>query len=274
MRDRANDSRPIRTAFLDFQDSKNGLMRLKWNDISKTASSPKPYATVTIEHNDSDDTKLIILLNIGASASDYTQYQFSAYATGITDPGGIDSSPTHTQVLTLGALIDALNALHEGTTGIGVYAARLHAPADYSLDTDDFITQAVARISPFFTEMLYKDASEVKTSAFRLGVPEDANGKVGRGRIEIVRVVAYADSNSATDCVFKMSYDPTEGAGGASDEVELAYTRHIPDAAITELYDFHEAPPVEKGPVLVEIDVTTSLAVAAYVRIAYRNAEY
>ena len=274
MRDRANNSRPIRTAFLDFQDSKNGLLRLKWNDISKTASSPKPYATVTIEHNDSDDTKLIILLNIGASASDYTQYQFSAYATGITDPGGIDASPTHTQVLTLGALIDALNALHEGTTGIGVYAARLHAPADYSLDTDDFITQAVARISPFFTEMLYKDVSEVKTSAFRLGVPEDANGKVGRGRIEIVRVTAFANSNSATDCVYKLSYDPTEGSDGADDEVEQGFSRYVPDNAITEMIDEHEAPTVFKGPILVEITATSSLAAAAYVRIAYRNAEY
>ena len=272
MRDRANDSRPIRTAFLDFQDSKNGSLRLKWNDIEKTASSPKPYATVTIDHNASDGTKLIILLNIGASASDYTQYQFSAYATGITDPGGIDSTPTHKQVLTLGALVDALNALQD--SDIGIYATRLHAPADYSLDTDDFITQAEARISPFFTEMLYKDANEVKTSAFRMGVPEDANGKVGRGRIEIVRVVAFANSNSATDCVFKMSYDPTEGSGGADDEVELAYTRYVPDNAITELYDFHEAPPVEKGPVLVEITATSSLAAAAYVRIAYRNAEY
>jgi len=273
MRDRANDSRPIRTAFLDFSDSKNGLMRLKWNDISKTASSPKPYATATIDHNSSDDSKLIVLLNIGASASDYTQYQFSAYATGITDPGGIDSTPTHTQVLTLGALVDALNALQD--SDLGIYAARLHGPADYSLDTDDFITQAEARISPFFTEMLYKDASEVKTAAFRLGVPEDANGKVGRGRIEIVRIVAFCNSNSATDCVFKMSYDPTEGSGGAGDEKELAYSRYVPDAAITTLYDFHEAPPVERGPILVEMTATTTFTEdTTYARIAYRNAEY
>ena len=273
MRDRANDSRPIRTAFLDFSDSKNGLLRLKWNDIEKDAENPNPYATVTIDHNASGGTKLIILLNIGASATDYEQYQFSAYATGIADPGGIDATPTHTQVLTLGALVDALNALHD--SDIGIYAARLHGPADYSLDTGDFITQAVARISPFFTEMLYKDASEVKTAAFRLGVPEDANGKVGRGRIEIVRIVAFANSNSATDCVFKMSYDPTEGSGGADDEVELAYSRYVPDAAITELYDFHEAPPVEKGPILVELTATTTLTEdTTYARIAYRNAEY
>ena len=272
MRDRANDSRPIRTAFLDFQDSKNGLLRLKWNDISKTASSPKPYATVTIDHNASDDSKLILLLNIGASATDYSQYQFSAYATGITDPGGIDSSPTHTQVLTLGALVDALNLLQD--SDIGIYASRLHAPADYSLDTDDFITQAVARISPFFTEMLYKDVSEVLTAAYRMGVPEDASGKVGRGRFEIVRVTAFANSNSATDCVYKLSYDPTEGSGGASDEVEQAFTRYVPDNAITEMLDEHEAPTVFKGPILVEITATSSLAAAAYVRIAYRNAEY
>lgn len=272
MRDMANDSRPIRTAFLDFQDSKNGLIRLKFNDISKDAENPNDYAGVLIDHNGSDDSKLIVFVNVGASATDYTQYQFSAAASGVTDPSGVDASPTHTQCADVGALVDALNALRD--SDVGIWATRLHAPADYSLDTDDFITQTEARISPFFTEMLYKDVSEVKTSAFRLGVPEDVNGKVGNGNIEIVRIVGFANSNSATDCVFKISRDPTEGAGGEADEVELAYTRYVPDNAITELYDFHEAPPVERGPLLIEITSTTTLTDGAYVRFAYRSAEY
>lgn len=272
MRDFANDARPIRTAVLDFNDSKNGLIRMKFNDIAKDAENPNNYAAVTWDHNGSDDTKLILLLDIGASASDYSQYQFSAAAAAVSDPGGVDASPTHTQCADVGALVDALNALQ--ASDIGVYAARLHGPADYSLDTDDFITQAAARLSPLFTEMLYKDVSEVLTGAFRLGVPEDANGKVGRGNIEIVRIVGFANSDSATDCTLKLSYDPTEGAAGEEDEVELGYTRYIPDNAITELYDFHEAPPVERGPVLVEMTAATSLAAAAYVRISYRNAEY
>jgi len=274
MRDMANDARPIRTAFLDFQDSKNGLIRLKFNDISKDAENPHNYAAIFIDHNGDtgNSNRLMIFVNIGASATDYTQYQFSAGSAAVTDPSGVDASPTHTQCADVGALVDALNALRD--SDVGIWATRLHAPADYSLDSDNFITQAEARISPLFTEMLYKDVSEVKTAAFRLGVPEDANGKVGNGNIEIVRVVGFANSDSATDCEFKISRDPTEGAGGEADEVELAYTRYVPDNAITELYDFHEAPPVERGPLLIEITATTSLAAAAYVRLAYRSAEY
>jgi hypothetical protein len=120
-------------------------------------------------------------------------------------------------------------------------------------------------------DTLYKDASEVLTAAVRIGVPMSANHKIGRGNIKICRVVGYADSASATDCVLKISRDPNEVS--ASDEVELAYTRYVPDAAITELYDFSNAPVVEQGPILVEITATSSLAAGAYVIVAYQNAE-
>ena len=272
MRDTANNSSVVRVAKLDFNDSKNALFRIKWNDIEKDASNPNPYCTLSADANGSTGSKLIFFLNIGASASDYTQYQFSAYATGVTDPGGIDSSPMHTQVTDLGALINALNLLQ--ASDIGIYAARLHAPADYSLDTDDFIDITAFRVGPTFTEVLYKDASEVLVSAYRLGVPADANGKVGAGRIEIVRVVGYANSNSATDCVLTVKQDPTDGGGGEADESDSYLTRYVPDNAITELFDYTDSPPVFKGPLLFEITAATSLAAGAYLEITYRSAEY
>ena len=273
---RANDSRPVRTQELRVADSYNALLRIKWADkkaknTEDDASSPSPYAKITIDANGSTGSKLIVLLNIGASATDYTQYQFSAYATGITDPDGIDSSPTHTQCTTLGALITALNAVN------GIWATRLHAPADFSLDNDDFIDLAETSISPLFTEVLYRDSSAVvagssKTWALRIGVPESIKGKIGAGRLEMLRVSALVNSNSDTDCILKVSHDPDEV--DATKEVELAYTKAIADNVWTAVHDFTDGPaPVENGPLLVEITSTTTLTDGGKVIVQYRSAE-
>jgi len=269
---------PVRSAAIELGDTKNPLFRLKWNDISKgSGSAPNQYGAIAIDANGSDDSKLIIFLNIGASSSDYSQYQFSAAASGVTDPNAVDSSPTHTQCTTLKALILAINALgvdankHTSTDPIGLWATRLHAPADYSLNTDDFIDLTEVAIGNVFTDYLYKDASEVLTIAYRLGVPGSVNGAVGAGKFEFIRANAFVNSDSATDCVFKMSFDPDET--DESKEEELGYTRVVPDNSWTELWDFHEMPPVLNGPVLIELTSTTSMAVGAKCNIDYRSAE-
>ncbi len=272
---------PARTAQLILSDTTNALLRIMFKDITKAAAdASNDYHTITADNNGSDASKLIILINVGVSATNYTQYQFSAAAAAVADPSGIDASPTHTQVTTLGALIKAVNALNSpvtqpgGAAGseVGITVRRLHAPADYSLDSNDFIDIAETAIPPRFTEMLFKDASEVLTSAFRLGVPDNVNGKLGKGRIELIKAVALVNSNSGTDCTFKISYDPNDES--AADEVELAYTRLVPDATITTLFDEHHSPAVVDGPVLIEITATVSMAVNAYVRTQYRSSEY
>lgn len=261
-----NDKNPVRTAVMRFADSYAPLLRIQFVDISKDASNPNPYVRFSADADGSTGSKLILLLNIGASSSDYTQYQFSAYATGITDPAAIDASPTHTQCTTLGALIAALNAID------GVVAHRLHAPADYSLDTDDFLDISSTALGPLWLETLYKDASEVLTCAWRLGVPENINGKVGRGRVELIHINSIFTHTAGT---FKMSYDPDEE--DYTKEELLGFNRNLgTTATLTELWNFHEAPIVQKGPILFEVDgsALTASSTAAYLSIAYRSAEH
>ena len=255
-------------AKLDFNDSKNALLRLKYVDASEDPSSPKPFCRLTIDNNASSGTsRLILLLDIGASSTDYEQYQFSYAGVAITDPNGVATtaaSTIHAVTTTdLGALIDALNAVD------GITAYRLNAPADYSLNTDDFLDLASVGVGQKFYDCLYKDVSEVLTAAIRIGIPEEYD----HGALKIVKIIGYANSNSDTDCVLKISTDPTDGAAGENDEVELAFGRYVPDAAITTLWDHSTAPVVVQGPILVEITATTSLAAGAYVIVEYQTAE-
>lgn len=261
-----NDENPIRTAVMRFNDSYCPLLRIQYVDIGKDPENPNQYVRLSADADGSTGSKLIVLLNIGPSSSDYTQYQFSAYATGISDPGGIDSTPTHTQCADLGALIAALNAID------GVVAHRLHAPADYSLDTNDFIDISSTVLGPLWLETLYKDASEVLTCAYRLGVPENINGKIGRGRVELIHINSIFTHTSGT---FKMSYDPDEE--DESKEELLGFNRSLgTTATLTELWNWHEAPIVQKGPILFEVDAAalTASSTAAYLAIAYRSAEH
>ncbi len=259
---------PVRTIRANFTDTGCPILRMNWTDRSKTAETPNQYCTVQIDANGSGGSKFIMFVNIGASSADYSQWQFSAYATGVTDPDGVASGATlvHTQCTTVKALIAKVRALCEGIT-----IHRLHAPADLSIDTDDWIDTAKFRLGPLFTELGYRDVSEVLTFAYRLGVPEDVFGKVGAGKLNVVKVVGYADSASGTDCVLKVSRDPDEL--DESKEVELDMTRYIPDAAITTLWDNTNSPICEQGPLLIEVTATSSLAASAYINFSYQNAE-
>jgi len=265
----ANPSRPVRTAVLTASDSKNALLRIKYTDKGKNPSSDTGYCRLTIDANGSGGTKLILFLDIGASSASYDQYQFSAYATAASDPNSIDDSPTHTQCTTLKALIKALNAID------GVFATRLHAPADYSLDTDDFIDLSATRIGPLFTDVLYRDASTsgASTSPFavRIGVPDDLMGAIKNGNVELISINAYIDGTAAQ---MKLSQDPNDT--DESEEVQLAYSKTITDATWTELWNWHEAPPVYKGPLLLEVwdSAAEAIADAGVVIVEYRSAEY
>ena len=224
------------------------LFMMKSVDIGKDPENPDEYRTITIDNNGSDDSRLIIFLNIGPSSSDYDQYQFSAAAAAVTDPSGVDSSPTHTQCTTLGALVLAINA-----TAVGFNAFRLNGPADYSLDSDDFVDLTETDVSVLYTNYLYKDASEVLTMAARIGVPENYD----HGHMELLYIRAFINSASATDCVMKVSRDPSEG--DATEEVELGYERYVPDNAWTDLVDNRTAPAVHEGPLLVEVTSTSAM---------------
>ena len=260
---------PVRVAQIQLSDTTNPLLRIQYVAKDKTPETPNDYSTITIAATGSSTSKLLVTLKIGEknalntdlNVAASTTYEFSASGVAVA------SGATEATTTTLGALVDALNAID------GVVAERLNAPADYSLDTDDFAALSETRIGPLFKEVLYKDADQVLTSAVRFGIPNDIKGKVGAGSMEILFIRAYVNSNSDTDCTFKLSRDPTSGAGGASDEVELPFTRYVPDAAWTELFDLHECPPVFQGPLLAEVTATSSMATTVNVLIGYRSVE-
>jgi len=104
----------------------------------------------------------------------------------------------------------------------------------------------------------------------RIGLPEPWLA----GSLRLVRILAFANRNDDGTTTFKIYRDPSDT--DASEAVELGYTRTVPDNSITELYDFHERPPVEQGPLLVEISVsggTPSLANGAWVIVQAENAD-
>jgi hypothetical protein len=259
---------PVRTAYGLFADTSNPLLRLKFLDRSTGAdapSSPDEYHAIEIINNGSTDNRLIVFLNIGPSSTDYTQNQFSAGAVAVSDPSSVDASPTHTQCATLGALIEAMNGVD------GMYVNRLHAPADLSLDTDDFITLAEEDINAQWGEYLYQDVSEVLTFARRFGVPDNVNGEIGAGQLKLIGIQAFCNSGGATDCIIVVSRDPDET--DATEEEEL-WRDYVADASVDPVFDEHEEPMSIVGPVLVEVIATTSLAANAWFRARYRSVEY
>jgi len=107
--------------------------------------------------------------------------------------------------------------------------------------------------------------------AYCLGVPDNIKGLVGAGQFDFIQADALVNSDSATDCTFKMSYDPDET--DATKEEELGFTRSVPDNAWTTLWDNHELPSVLRGPVLIELTSSTSMAVGAKCLVNYRSSE-
>lgn len=191
-------------------DDGQAMLAVKYETgLSKDPEAPNKYHRFHADANGSDDSKLICFLDIGESSTDYTNYQFSAYATGVTDPGGVDSSPTHAQCTTLKAMIDAMNAIE------GVTAYELHALTSFSLDSANFIDVSSTDLSHnFFSEVLYQDISATFATAMRVGIPEVRDS--GRMRLLALHgtltgatsgtIKIYRDDHAATEPVLLQNF--------------------------------------------------------------------
>jgi len=249
-----------------FNDSYLPALRLQYVDIGKDASSPTSYCRLIADADGSGGSKLIIFLNIGASATDYHQYQFDAYATATTDPDGVASGTgiTHTQCTTMKALINALNAVD------GIKCHRLHTPADRSIDTDDFLDITTTALGPLWLDTLYADASEVTTYAMRVGIPENINGKIGRGRLGLVRMDSIITHTSGIVTIIS---DPNET--DESEEVILMQFAAGTTATLTNNLDYTKEPIVFKGPILIEVTGTLTASTSAnWINLVYRSEEH
>lgn len=268
-----NRLRQLNVAKMVLADANMPLLALKCRDISTDPEALDGYRHVVIDKDASGGSKLCVFINIGASATDFSQWQFSAYATAVSDPAGVagvvdGTTVTHTQCTTLGALCKAINEL-----SIGLEAKRLHAPADYSLDTNDFIDAGTAPIpDASWKTCLYKDASEVLTCAVRIGSETEAPWK--GGIVELYKIMAYVNSNSGTDCVMTVKRDPNEYS--ADDEQDVLSEKYVPDATETDMWPKYDGSPicVAQGPILIEVTSTTTLTESTTkVRAEWKNGE-
>jgi len=243
----------VRSATIRATDTSNPLLAIRWNNKGKDASDPLYKATITIQPTSGTGSKLRIVLK------EYEQNPTTGAVTARTTTN-LDGA-TYT---TLGALVAAINAID------GFKAYRLHAAADYSLNSDDFIALSETAIRPLvLQEVLYRDASSFTAAAanwaVRVGVPEAFDG----GKIKLLFVKANVDSD--TDCTIRISTDPSET--DATKEI-LRFTRAVPDATQTDLYDFHQNPVVIRGPVLVELISTAGIVEnAAELIVTYQSCE-
>lgn len=107
---------------------------------------------------------------------------------------------------TLKDLVDALNDIP------GITAWVLHAPFNYSTNSDDFIavSETDIRTDGRYLETLYRDASEVTTAYLRIGNPQVWD----KGRLTIKRI--YGTSTGNTNGTVKLIRDEY-----GKDQVEL-----------------------------------------------------
>lgn len=241
-------------------DDKQPLLMIQYRETGSDPESVNDYASLTVNPTGSSASKLSVVIKVGTTSSVYTQYEFAAAATGVTD------TDTFAQCTDLGALVDAINDL----TGFNCW--RLHAPADYSLDSDDFIALSETELNNVPSEYLYRDASEVANLYHRIGVPREKDN----GRVELIRLKYKIDASAVGDCSVKLYRDPTDGAGGENDEVELAQgiDELAADDTETEMFNEYESPAIERGPILIKAEDDSSMAVNSYVKGQYRSAEY
>lgn len=148
---------------------------------------------------------------------------------------------------TLDDVVASINAVS------GWEAVRYNAPGDYDTGTDDFVDSAAASIGRDFTNYLYRDVSEVLTSALRLSSPSTGEqGKIALHRIE--GAATYA-SGAVTVTI---SQDDADG--------EVLY-RSVVAAATTvrsTILDEQTNPVVLSGPVLIEVTGSAALAACSF----------
>jgi len=245
-------------------DTELPLLRLRYSQTrdEESISLPKVYCSFQIDANGSDDSKFIGLLNIGSSSTVYDQYQFSGYATGITDPDGNDGTPTHTQCTTFQAMLTAMNALD------GIYAERLNCTSDFDIDTDDFIDTAKVQVggNPFTNGFIgmYREASSYKTMEWRIGIPDCTKfGAVALAGME------WSYTGGGSDAMtIKISTDP----GSTTSEENVAMIIAVTDGTLGSK-DWSEDPIILNGPLLFEMASAGSITANDYCVVRYRNVQ-
>ena len=139
---------------------------------------------------------------------------------------------------TMKTLVDALNAI------AGITAWVLHAPYNYSTDSDDFIALAETdlRTDGHYLETLYRDASEVSVAYLRIGNPQVWD----KGALCLKRL--YGTCTGATNGTVKLISDEY-----GKDQVELFKATLA--TALTAYIDHNEdQAQVYKCPILLEVD--------------------
>lgn len=230
-------------------DDEQPILAIRYNIGQKTSlTSPSTadsdnYHRVIIDANGSGDSRFILFLDIGPSATDYQQYQFSAKSTGVTDPGvgagAVDSSPTHTQCATLLDMVEALNAI----PGVDAYCN--HALTSLSLDSANFIDVAVANgniPSHNFIKIGLRDFSAAFATSMRIGVPEVRDS----GRMKLLRITGTSTGN--TNGTVKLYRD----AEGDASPVELLSFAQATAQTEYVNYNMDEAP-VYRGPLVLVV---------------------
>ena len=243
-------------------DDQLELLRVRYSQArdEESISLPKVYCAIQADANGSTASKLIVMLNIGSSSTVYKQYQFSAYATGITDPDALDATPTHTQCTTMQAMLTAMNALD------GVYAERLNCASDFDIDTDDFIdvTKVAVGGNPYTNGFvgLYRDASSYKTMEWRIGIPDCTKfGPVALAGME------WDYTGGGSDAMeIKISTDP----GSTAAEENVAMIVAVTDSTVGSK-DWSEDPIILNGPLLFQMKSAGSITANDYCVVRYRN---
>lgn len=226
----------IRVDRIQLSDTTQPLLAIRYNRASVAGDLPTEQVrnvTIAIDPTGGGSSKLRVVITKqvvdenGDAGTDLT-YTYD----GVTGGSGTVTAVT----ATLAALVEELNKIP------GITAWALNALGSYSLATDDFITVAATDIPPTFMQTLYKDASEIYTSAVRIGIPEVRDS----GRMKILGVAGTL--TGATSGTVKVYRDDPDRTG---DPVEL-FSFAMVNSTETAYMDYNilEAPTVQ-GPIVV-----------------------
>lgn len=228
-------------ALMAMSDTTQPLIQVWYDGDDRADTTP----TITIDNNGATSTLDIALTD----------------NTGTLNLAGT-ATASHTTVATLQALVDAINA-RRGTSKYGWHAVRYNGPADYPLNTDDFIDIAATEVPATPTNFLYRDVSEILTSNLRLSNPETGD----EGEIEIALVQGNATYGSGA-VTGKMSID--QGTTAAEELQFFAWTAAATTVESTPYDGLSSGSPIRvRGPVLIEITGSAALSALAY-RVMWR----
>ena len=190
-------------------------------------------ATITIVRNGSTDTKLEVTL----------KEKYADVNGAVITAATADYVFEGETVTTLGALVDAINAIP------GFTAWALHAPHSFSLDSANFVDAAEAPISEGdkASEVLQRSVANGNKAYLRIGEPEVRD----TGRMRLTRV--EGSITAAGGGAFKLMRDEK----GKTAEVILEAAVAAAGVNVPFAYDRENAPTYQ-GPLLVEVGATNS----------------